>query len=126
MTELAWEFARVFDRVVVGDCDVLSSVQALSSFSSSPMSKCTVGCSGGGLCRVAFPGFISDRFGGATSLFDDFSMVLACRGRWPLEWFFFRVVCDVFRTMPIEDAFRFTCGRGLLLCGVEFPESERR
>lgn len=80
------ELERVFDRVVVGDCDALSSVQPSSppsaspssSSSSSPTSKWTAAWGSGEDGRDLF-GFASDRFGGAISLLEAFNACLA----WP-------------------------------------------
>lgn len=69
------ELERVFDRVVVGDWDALSSVQPSSCPSSSATSKWTVGCSSSeeDSRSRALPGLIRERFGGAISLLDDLS-----------------------------------------------------
>jgi hypothetical protein len=123
------ELERVLDRVVVGDCDALSSVHPPSSSSSLGMSKWTAACGSGELCRDRV-GVASARLEGALSLFFSACFACPCRGgRCPLEWFLRRFACWLFAlTMAPEDAWRLTPGRacGLLGAEIELPDCERR
>jgi hypothetical protein len=118
------EFERVLDRVVVGDCDALSSVQPSSALSSSsPTSKWTVGCaSGEGSLTLAecAGGFLASLFAVLRTFLDD-----DWRARWPLEWFLRMPVVPCCWCAPLtmapDEAWRLKLGRGLLGADVE-PE----
>lgn len=120
------EFWRVVERVVAGDCEALSSVQSLSSLSSStPRSKRTPAWSiSGELLRrglaeappptVAALLVLPRLVKGSRSLLRLWRCMAldeAWRGKWPLEWFLRNWACDVLRETTAADALRFKAGR---------------